>query len=226
MGYANLDITYEKTREGTGPAYEFLIQTTIDPVITAPTELETALVVQKGDETGDEVILRVGDRTEVVVTPLDTLPATVNMFSSSSFVALYGSFVVADIITILTADLPTIWSRFFSTVTTFTTVVNSIAAPATPTSPIVIPIFPAFARELTFSVTRGGIDLGTFYDGVANRDYTGLTGTEFLTDTHADKWDDYDTANNKYESLRAEAQSLVDAMNVNNFDGVTEENYD
>lgn len=56
-------------------------------------------------------------------------------------------------------------------------------------------------------------------DGVANRDYTTLLGTEFLAASHADTWLGLDTAENRLASLKAQAASLVSALNTEDWSG-------
>jgi len=223
MGYARLEITYEKSREGAGPLYEYLMRTTVNTVVTTPSSIYAALVVHKGDKIADEFLHRVGTRDDIVVTPLEDLPELVNRFSADSLTAISG-LVNGDIIKIAANNLPVIWTRFFSQVSE----VQAVVIDDTDPYDVVVdaPGFPAFARLLAFSVERASVTIHTADDGVANRDYTGLTGTDFITTDHADGWTNFEDANNKYESLRTEAQSLVDAMNADNFSGVDQERYE
>jgi len=223
MGYARLEITYEKSREGAGPLYEYLMRTTVNTVVTTPSSIYAALVVHKGDKIADEFLHRVGTRDDIVVTPLEDLPELVNRFSADSLTAISG-LVNGDIIKIAANNLPVIWTRFFSQVSE----VQAVVIDDTDPYDVVVdaPGFPAFARLLAFSVERASVTIHTADDGVANRDYMGLTGTDFITTDHADGWTNFEDANNKYESLRTEAQSLVDAMNADNFSGVDQERYE
>ena len=223
MSRARLEITYEKTREGVGPAYDYLMRTTVNTVVTRPASIYKALVVHKGDKLADEFLHRVGTRDDIVVTPLEDLPELVNRFSADSLTAISG-LVNGDIIKIAANNLPVIWTRFFSQVSE----VQAVVIDDTDPYDVVVdaPGFPAFARLLAFSVERASVTIHTADDGVANRDYTGLTGTDFITTDHADGWTNFEDANNKYESLRTEAQSLVDAMNADNFSGVDQERYE
>ncbi len=220
MSYAQLGITYEKTLEGAGPDYDYLMRTTVRPVATTPSSLYVPLVVHKGDKTADELLHEVGDRDQIILNPLDALPTLVNRFSADSFT----TFANGDYIIIAIVDLPIIWSRLYSQVTELR--VEVIDA-TDPTDVFVdSPYFPAFGRELSFSVERSSTVIHTAEDGVANRDYTAVSGNDYLASDHADVWDNYDDAANKYESLRAEAQSLVDAMNADHFSGTDQENYE
>jgi len=199
------------------------MRTTVNTVVTRPASIYKALVVHKGDKLADEFLHRVGTRDDIVVTPLEDLPELVNRFSADSLTAISG-LVNGDIIKIAANNLPVIWTRFFSQVSE----VQAVVIDDTDPYDVVVdaPGFPAFARLLAFSVERASVTIHTADDGVANRDYTGLTGTDFITTDHADGWTNFEDANNKYESLRTEAQSLVDAMNADNFSGVDQERYE
>ena len=222
MSRARLEIKYEKSREGVGPLYEYLMRTTVRTVATTPTSLYNALVVHKGDKTANELLHRVGTRDDIIISPLEELPVLVNRFSADSLTGM-GGLANGDIIVIEAHNLPTIWTRFYSQTTTF---YAEVIDDSDPYDVIVNdPGFPSFARLLDFSVQRAAVTIHDGTDGVANRDYTGLTGIDFLAEDHSDTWNSFEEADNKYESLRTQAQSLVDAVNADNFSGVEQERY-
>ena len=221
MSYAEIEIEYTKIRVGTSPNYTYLMQVTVDPVLTEPAALETCLVVLAGDSTTDEAIMCVGDVAEVVTAgaQLETLPAAIDRFQSTWMSSV--GVAIGDVIAIDSADVPEVWTQFFG-VTGVTATVTDNSDPAD----VIITSgkFPAFARNLVFSLA--GVTGGT--DGVANRDYTGITGMgmEFLAASHCDSWTGLSGADNKFTSLRAQAQSLVDELNSDNYTDVVDEVYD
>jgi hypothetical protein len=189
---------------------------------------DNCLVVHRGSESNEESLLRVATLSDLT-TPLPSLPGTVEQFSSASIAPLVpAGLQVGDIITVY--DVPALWQYFFNVVDGATFTVDSISAPFTPFIVKVTPEFPAFARNLRFTVSRGGpLIIGAVspwpIDGVANRYYSYGSPLDSLTNVHYDSWDDIDSAENKFTSLRGEAQALVDALNIDNYTGILEELY-
>lgn len=227
-----LRIQYNQVADG---LVEYTLRTTIEQTTSTPNALDKCLVVQKGDSGANEVIMRVGTYAEVVASPLNDLPATVNLFYSPSLSSIAGGIQQDDIIKV--DPVPFLWAQHFGTVAPFQTVVDDHLF-ATNTVSVVTP-FPAFARNLRFQVLRGAsillpvplippaITPDDPVDGVANRDYTAWPGaTQFLASDHADTWNDIDEAEGRYQQLRMTAQSLVDEMKQDNYTGQADEVYE
>ena len=281
MSYAKIELEFYKYAD---VGIEYMLRTVVNATYSQPDPVDVCLVVKKGDVTAAEELLRVATYAELITTPLDALPASVNLFSSASLAYMSSVILPGDIIRV---DTPALWQQYFSvgvqedyTVVT----VNS------PTEVVVTPVFPAFGREITFTVWRGGsrilpvtaalwtattaysvgdtalssagdnywcqapgtsgaseptwdttvgnttvdgtvtwlrIDNGAIpIDGVANRDYTVYPGvTLFLAATHADAWNDLYVAENRLIALKAQASSLVDALNTEDWSGTEEVTY-
>jgi len=281
MSYAQIELEFYKYAN---PGVEYLLRTVVDATYSKPDPVDACLVIKKGDSTAAEELLRVATYAELITSPLDALPADVELFSSASLAYMESIILVGDVVRITS---PEIWTQFFYagvqedfTVTT----VNSS------TEVVVTPTLPAFGRELTFEVWRGSskvfpvtaalwvaatayvqgdtalstggdtywcqvagtsagveptwdttlgntttdgtvtwlrIDNGvTPTDGVANRDYTAFPAvTLFLAATHADSWEDLYVAENRLIALKAEASSLVDALNEEDWSGTEEVTY-
>ncbi len=279
MSYAQIELEFSKHADA---GVEYMLRTVVDATYSKPDPVDACLVVKKGDFTADEELLRVATYAELITTPLEALPASVNLFSSPSL-DMTPSVMIGDVIRIVT---PMIWRQFFaapSSIDYTVTVVNSS------TEVEVTPAMPAFGRNLAFEVWRAGVRVlpnvptiwlaltgyvegdrvistggdtywcqiagtsgageptwdttigntttdgtvtwvrvanGVFpLDGVANRDYTALLGTEFLVAQHADTWDDLTVAENRMASLKAEASSLIAALNVKDWSGTEEVTY-
>lgn len=225
MSYARLKLNFTKIAD---PDVEYLMRTVVNAGYSTPDAIDTCLVVLKGSAGADERLMRVANTTELVTTPLDALPPTVTRFSAPSLASIAGPGIQdGDKITV---ETPFLWRQFFgaSDWIEYTVAASGVV---TPTEVIVTSAFPAFGRNLKFYVKQGATDLlptsglaGDYpIDGLANRNFSGVSGSYLLTGTHADSWSDLDVANALQVSLRGEAQSLVDALNEDNYSGTSEE---
>ena len=221
MSYARIEIVFTRFSD---PGKEYLLRTLIDPTYSQPDAVDFCLVVKKGDSTAVEELMRVASFAEFITTPLEALPTTVDVFSSPSLAAAAPQ--VGDVIKV---NSPLMWRQFFFALVQTEVVVTSVTSP---TEVVVTPAFPAFGRELTFEVWRGAsliLPAAIPYvyptDGVATRDYTGLTGIEFLANSHVDNWDDYTVANNRLTSIKNGASSLMSALNAAEWAGTEEVTY-
>jgi hypothetical protein len=61
---------------------------------------------------------------------------------------------------------------------------------------------------------------------IANRDYAGVPGTAYRTSEHYDTFVDETVANNKVNSLRAQAHTLVQETNEDTFTGTLLETFE
>jgi hypothetical protein len=229
---AQLRIQYDKVANG---LIEYTMQTTIEQTTSQPDALDKCLVVKKGDSGTEEELMRVGTYAEVVTSPKSDLPALADVFYSPSLSTIVGGILNGDVIELL--SVPFTWGQFFGAVAPFLTVVSDDSF-ATNTVKVATP-FPAFARNLTFRVWRGGaivcppqltppaLTTDNPVDGVANRDYTAfLPGeTEFLASEHVDTWADIDVADGRFTQLEITAQSLVNEMKQDNYTGQVDEVY-
>ncbi len=132
---------------------EYTLRATIEQTTSQPDVLDNCLVVKKGDSGTDEELMRVGAFSEVVTTPLDTLPATVNLFYAPSLALIVGGIQAGDDIIILTS--PFVWKQHFGAGVTFQTKVDNPAVG--PNLVSVITPFPAFGRNLEFIVERASV---------------------------------------------------------------------
>ena len=190
----------------------FMLRVTVEPVNTSPDVLKKCLVVVKGDATTSEYLERVAEYDDVVTSPLPEQPLLVDRFSSEG----YGPFLINDTIHIV--SYPQIWTSYFGYTGDITVIAWNVDDPD---NPIVNPL-PAFGNNISFRV---GSDPNVYADGVANRYYNGLPGSQFLTDDTVFEYPNFDTANNTIISAEADAQSLVDAMNADNYSGIDTEDY-
>lgn len=226
MSYARIELNFSKYSD---PGVAYLLQTVIDQVYTTPDNAKSCLVVQKGSSSAAEELLRVATYTELISSPLPSLPTDVDVFSSPSLTLAEnppGTPTTIQIGDVIRITCPLIWRQFFAAATQEDFIVNTVNSPTevTVSSP-----FPAFGRVLTYEVWRGGsrilpaaIPLEYPEDGLANRNYFGLPGTEFLAEGHADSWTDYTIANNRLESLKSGASSLMNALNTADWSGTEE----
>lgn len=221
MSYAQLTVKYTRqTQVGIG----YLLETVVNTVGSTPAEIYDCLVINKGSASTDETIARVATFAEMSSLPL--LPTAVRTFSSPSLTLMPGGTPqIGDEITITQNPPPPIWQFIYGAAPSDK--VYTVVAVNSPTEVVVDQDFHAFGRNLVFDIQRPSplFKLVGKTDGVANRDYTALIGTLFRARAHGDLWEDYADAQNKYESLRAEAQALVDAYNTSEFTGTTEETY-
>ena len=207
MSYAQIKLYFEKY---SNVGIENMLQTTIEATYSTPDVVDSCLVIGEGSSVTDEEILRVATEVEITSSPLDNLPATVTEFSSPSL-----SLITPTIGDVIRVTIPDLWQQFFSVGATED---YTVATVLSPTSVTVSPVFPAFGRGLTFEVLRSSVVILPVsgyppVDGLANRDFSGISGP-YLTNTHVDSWSDLTVAENRVTSLKAEASSLVDALNV------------
>ncbi len=233
MSYAQIDLGFEKFSDP--PDAEYMLQTVVNAAATTPTAVDTCLVVEKGDSTTEESLLRVADLDELIEHPFAPLPTVVALFSSPSLpLATIGDIpaptpiLPGDLITI--RETPGLWRQFFAA---DPTEVYEVVTVPTTTTVTVTPAFPAFARRLPFEVWRGtdrilpqASPLTYPADGIANRDYAATPGESFyLAASHVDSWDDLTVAENRVTNLKAQAESLVSEMNVADWTGTEEVTY-
>lgn len=229
MSYAQIELNFAKYSD---PGVAYLLQTDIDQVYTIPDEAKTCLVVKKGDVTAAEELLRVATYTELISSPLPALPSDVDIFTSPSLTLAEdppGTPTTIQVGDIIRVTCPLVWRQFFAAAVQEDFTVDTVNSP---TEVVVSSPFPAFGRALTYEVWRGGsrilpaaVPLEYPEDGLANRNYFGLPGTEFLAASHADSWADYTIANNRLQSLKSEASSLMDALNTADWSGTEEVTY-
>lgn len=207
---------------------EYALRATIEQTTSQPDALDNCLVVKKGDAGTDEELMRVGSFAEVVTTPLDALPATVPLFSSPSLALIPGGILAGDIIVVTP---PFVWQQYFGIGFDFQTVVDNPSVAANTVS--VVTPFPAFARNMTYVVRRGltvmlPVDGTPPYpnDGVANRDYSAVVGTEFLANDQASSWADIDTAEGRQQAMELAAQALVNSVKEDNYTGQDDRIYE
>lgn len=223
MGQAQLKITY--TKVASSPDYA--MRTLIDSVESTPDVVDSCLVVRKGGSGADEYLARIATLTDLQPTPLSSLPSSVERFSSLALLSLLpGGLQNGDLIRIY--NIPFMWNYFFGE--SNGSVAREVVDDNDPFDVVVDPVFPTFGRNLSFSVTRAGyVIVGQTTlptDGLANRDFSSFPGElYFLTNEHYDQWASIDDADNKFYTLRGEAQALVTALNVDTYTGTIEELY-
>ena len=240
MSYAQIDLNF--TRYSEPGETEYLLHTAINPATSFPDVVDACLVVQKGDDSLDEELIEIANMTQLISSPLPALPADVDVFSSPSLLLAQIGDLLADPIVplaptpIAAGDIiqisptPDLWQQFLSaSATAFFTVVDVVDT----TTVTVTPPFPAFARTLSFNVTRAGttiLPVGspvvTPTDGLANRDYSAApVANLFLATNHVDSWTDLTVAENRIINLKADAESLIDAMNTADWTGTERAEY-
>lgn len=219
-----LRIQYEKIAD---VGVEYTLRATIEQTTSQPDALDKCLVVKKGDAGADEELMRVGAFAEVVTTPKDTLPATVNLFYSPSLALILGGIQHDDVIIIVS---PFIWTQHYGAGVNFQTLVDDHTYGVNMVS--VVTPFPAFGRNLEFTVERSSVvilPVSTLppypVDGVANRDYSLVGGVEFLADDQTSSWNDIDVAEGRYNAMQGEAQTLVNAVKEDNYTGQSDRIY-
>lgn len=217
-----ITIKYEKETH----ASDFLtMKTTVQTTGTSPSDLYDCLLISKGSASIEERIYDIATFDDIFApTPTDLLPTEIRQFSAPSLDEIdpmYSEIQVDDVIVVTNPDF---WKLVFGVpATTEYTVVTKVDS----THVVVDQDFPAFGRSLTFTVKRGVTTiLTTRTDGLANRDYSGVVGIYFRARSHSDWWDNVEVADNKYEALRASAQSLVNAYNEDKYTETVEELYE
>jgi len=216
MSTARIELTLEKIQVGDN----YLMHAYVGQSVSTPEALRKCLKVRKGSPTQDEKLWSIADYSDLYPTQVpDDLPTTVDLFTSASIPD--ATVNIGDKITLST--YPDIWSQFYAGfVSTYTITGVSGSAPnieLTVGSP-----FPTFGRNMTFRIyASDGVTpvypaagVLPLTDGVANRDYTGLSGTYYLaTMSDADLGTDLQVALDKQPALESQAQALVDAVNLN-----------
>jgi len=212
MTYALLELEFKNVAV---VGVEYLMHTSVNNYVSAPTDIRTCLVVNRGDESAEERMRGVCTFHELTTLPM--LPLYPTRFGSVMYPV---NLVNGDILHI---ESPNKWRKLFNAPVQFDCVVTDASNPAevviSPTSSMIMQGFtsmPSFARKLTFKVNGNFTE---YTDGLVNRDYTGLSGSLFLAGSHADTWLDLVDAQNKFEAVPGEAQTLVDAMNEDRWTG-------
>lgn len=210
-----LVIDFERRAVGSPPGADgYYLHTKIDVAKTTPDELEPCIVFTSSTE----IIARICTFSE-----LSSIAATTAAFTTFTAPSLSAASVVdTDEIRITVA--PILWSEIGYTVPTdydITTVVS-------PTEVVVSSAFPAYATGITYNVIRSGSPVwGTDKtDGEVLRTYAGTPDAFYRIKEHYDLFADLDTANNMLDSLRAQAQSLVDEYNRDKYTGISEETFE
>ena len=237
MSYAQIDMVFTKFSDV--PSTEYMLNTVVNQATSFPTPVAAPLVIQKGDDTTDEELVRIAERSEIVTIPFTPLPTSIRIFSSLSLplaqigdpsdplVPLAPTAILAgDIIRVTTPDL---WQEFFGVIST---VEYEVATIVSPTEVTITTDFPAFARNLPFEVLRDGTTIlpvgdPLVYptDGLANRDYTGLSETYYLASSHVDSWTDLTVAENRVTNLKSQAKLLINEMNTADWTGTERAEY-
>ncbi len=213
---STLQITFERLIPVVDEAY---MKTSVN--IANPTTLLDCLVVRKMDSAGRERLVRVTTLDE-----LDTIsdsPPPLTLFTSPS---LYNE--TLSLLPVLAGDtlrispVPYIWTRNGYTSAAEFLVVD------TPTEDTleISPAFPSAEKDFTWEINRGVIPVHSgSTDGVADRDYTD-EDLYFRINEHEDYIEGVDTALTLLSTLKAEAQSLVDANDTDTISGVDTEVYE
>lgn len=216
MSNARIELTFEKIQVGDN----YLMQASVGQAVTTPEDLRKCLKVRKGSTTQDEALWSVAVYTEIYPTQtLDDLPTEVTQFSSASIPNAIVQ--VGDRITLST--VPDIWNQFYPGYS-FSYVVAGVTGSAPNVVLTVDSPFPAFGRNMQFRIYESdgvtprhpAAGIASPIDGVANRDYTGLSGVYYLaTESTVDLGTDIQTALDKQPALESQAQALVDTVNTN-----------
>jgi hypothetical protein len=204
------------------PGVGCFLKTKINPLVTKPTELKTALVILRADPyTVPETLLRVAAETDLVPA-LPPLPTAITRFKSATYAALGP--VNGDMITLGSGSyaIPPVWTHLHSYLGAHTYVVTD---DTDPTNLVVSPAFPDYGEGIDFYVYRPSTSsyvipmTASPGDGVADRDYLGLD----LWYSAAEHYDflgvDVDPAFNLIDLLRSQAQSIVNALNQDSYTG-------
>jgi len=218
MSNGQLTLEYKKDHV---PSVGYFIETLMKSSGTTPDDLYDCLVVNKGDAGSDELIARVATYAEIFTTPLPILPDDVDRFSAPSMTVIPGGPQIGDEIQIGLTTLPPIWQHVYG----YSGGIHTITTVISPTMVEVTPAFPGFARNIAWDYIQASVSIHSGTDGLANRDFGIIIGTLFRTRQHADMWETFKLADDKYNALRGEAQSLVDAYNEDTFTGDVEETY-
>lgn len=202
----------------------FLI-TTVDKVVTQPDELDACLVVQRAGS-AIEKFIRVATTTDL--TTLSALPPLVTVFKSAAYAAAIP--MVGDLIHMGEGLLavPPVWRNLHSYAGSHIYEVVDVTDPMNVlvlgTNP-----FPDYGRDIGFYVYRAdGVtevipSSSPASDGEADRPYTGMADF-YLADIHHDFLStSIDDALDFAIARRGEAQSVVNALNVDGYTGVFEE---
>lgn len=212
-----LAITYEKNAY---PDEGYTLKTTVVTGSTT-TDIYDCLKIKPGHATQDEEIWEICGKVDIFTTPLEILPEAIKQFSAPSLGSVTGGIQEGDVLIITS---PLLWQRVFGALPSVEYTVDTVHSS---TEVSVTEDFPAFGRGLTFYVKRGGTTvLTTQADGLANRDYSDPPDAYYRCREHGDMWVDYDTANDKFESLRSQAQGLVDECNTDSYTETIEDIYE
>jgi hypothetical protein len=202
----------------------FLI-TTINPLVTDPSELRSGLVIMRAGSEREQFIRIAASETELDTFP--ALPTVVDHFKSATYAALVP--VAGDIIHVV-SPFPSVWENIHSYVAHTYTVLDA-TDPADLVIDTVFPevAFPDYGSDIRFYVTRGLTEIISAFtpatDGEADRDYSSTPTDDFyLAAEHNDfLYTGVDDALNFIEARRAEAQAIVNVMNQDIYSGITEE---
>jgi hypothetical protein len=198
------------------------LKTTINPLVTKPTELKTALVILRADPyVVPETLLRVAAPTDFppIFPPL---PPVITRFKSATYAALAPA--VGDIITMGSGSyaVPPVWTHLHAYSGAHSYTVTDATDPA---NLVVTPAFPDYGEGIDFYVYRPSTltyiipMTGSPGDGVADRDYSSGALWYFASEHYDFLGPDVDPAFNVIDLLRSQAQSIVNALNQDSYTG-------
>lgn len=213
------------------PTLGCFLKTRVNPLVTTPLELQTALVVFRASPYSvPERLLRVADELDLLA-PLPPLPPVVDRYSSATYALLTPT--VGDIIRIGTGSyyVPPVWTHLHA----YAPGVHeyTVMDASDPTNLLVSPSFPDYGEAIDFYVYRPSTFtevipmLTPAGDGVADRDYSVTPmAIEYFAQEHYDFVDmSVDVAMNLIDSLRSQAQSIVTALNQDSYTGDSVETF-
>lgn len=220
---AKLQLEFRRIYE---PGVGCLLKTKINPLNTKPADLQKGLVVYRANPYSvQEKLLRIVTETDLAAA-LPTLPAVVDRFKSATYAALVPA--VGDIIHVgdipMSYTVPETWKYLHLYAPGWHT--YTVVDASDPNNLLVTPAFPDYGEAIDFYVTRPLSpdvipQLTPATDGVADRDYsaTPLDWVYVAAEHYDFLGPDAEYALNLIDALRAQAQSIVDALNQDSFSG-------
>jgi len=213
---AVIDVLYTRKALGFPPGTAgYVNQIKIDPE-TAPDELEKCLVFL--GRTVSESFSRVANLSDILNPAIDDAPPALNLFSSAAVNAALAGFQVGDVITLFQRPLG--WDSAGVTPQKEYTVTAVVGTDAK-----IAETFPSYAESIEFLVTRGTSRHGLYYDGVATRDYNGVTATEFRVNEYATFSNTKTDAEAELALVKAGLQALADEYNLDYYEQDETETY-
>lgn len=204
------------------PGVGCFLKTTINPLVTKPPELKTALVILRADPyVLPETLVRIAAETDL--SPLlPPLPTAITRFKSATYAALVPA--LGDVITMGSGAyaVPPVWTHLHAYVGAHSYTVVDVTDP---TNLVVTPAFPDYGEGIDFYVYRPST--ATYIipmtaspgDGVADRNYSSTDLWYFAPEHYDFLGPDVDPAFNVIDLLRSQAQSIVNALNQDSYTG-------